>query len=270
VRNAYGEMYSYALCPRNDDVREYCRTLVREVLNVGGLRGVVLEASGPMGLSHGGTHDKVAMAQWNPIEEQLLSICFCRACEAAFSSLGVDPVDLSRIIREAPARRVTSMEEALGEYASAVAKYRVCVATSLQHELMEAAREVNPSAALTLHASANPWATGSFPASSPEELAWATCAVAHCWNTEVADDELRALGAMTEKLGAYLRLDREWDRVDDDLDRYARLGVRELHLYHLGLMSTTSADAATRIVSRWTSRVGVSNLDHVEERLNDG
>ena len=27
VRNAFGESYSYALCPRHDDVRDYCSLL---------------------------------------------------------------------------------------------------------------------------------------------------------------------------------------------------------------------------------------------------
>jgi hypothetical protein len=270
VRNAYGEPYSYALCPRDDDVREYCRTLVQEVLRVGGLRGVVLEACGPMGLDHGGAHDKVAMAQWSPIERQLLSICFCRACEAAFSDLGVDPLELSRVIREGLSRGATSTEESLGDYTSVVATYRLSLATILQGELIQAAREVQPSATLTMHASANPWATGSFPASSFEELTLATCAVANCWNPESAGHELRELGAMTKNLGAYLRLDHEWDRVDHDLARYASLGVRELHLYHLGLMSKTSADSAARIAARWTSHTGTTNMDDVEESLNDG
>jgi hypothetical protein len=135
---------------------------------------------------------------------------------------------------------------------------------------MDAAREVDPRATLTLHASASPWATGSFPASSPETLALATCAVANCWNAGSAGDELSELGAMTNDLGAYLRLDHQWGRVDDDLARYASLGVRELHLYHLGLMSKTSAESAARIVSRWTSRVDAPHTDEVEESLNDG
>lgn len=75
---------------------------------------------------------------------------------------------------------------------------------------------------------------------------------------------------MTKELGAYLRLDHEWDHVDDDLARFASLGVRELHLYHLGLMSAASADSAARIVSRWKSRVDTANMEQVEESLNDG
>jgi hypothetical protein len=269
VRNAYGETYSYALCPRHDDVRDYCRTLVRELLRVGGLRGVVLEACGPMGLEHGGPHDKVSMAQWNSIEVQLLSICFCRACEGALANLGVDPVSLSRLIQEGLARGVTSMDEALGDDALVVEKYRASLSSTLQRDLVDAAREVDPAATVTVHASANPWATGSFPTTSPEVLSRATGAVANCWTAQNAEDALQELGAMTTNLGAYLRLDHQWDQVDDVLTRYASLGVRELHLYHLGLLSKTSADAAARIVSRWTSQIGATNMDQVEESLND-
>jgi len=222
-----------------------------------------------MGLEHGGAHDKVSMAQWSPIEVQLLSTCFCRACEGALANLGIDPVALARTIREGLARGVTSMEEALGEVSPAVARYRGSLSTTLQSDLLDAAHEVDPAATLTLHASANPWATGSFPSTSHEVLTRATCAVANCWTAQSVEDTLHELGALTSNLGAYLRLDHQWDRVDEDLARYATLGVRELHLYHLGLMSQASADAAARIVSGWTSRVGAANMDDVEESLND-
>lgn len=269
VRNAFGESYSYALCPRNDDVRDYCRTVVQEVLRVGGLRGVVLEACGPLGLDHGGTHDKVEMAQWTSTTQQLLSICLCGACEVALSNMGVDPLDLSRVIRDALERDVRSVEEALGDYANDVASYRVSVASDLQGELVRAAREIDPLATVTLHASANRWATGSFSSTSREVLSSTTCAVANCWNGDTAEGELAGLSALTSDLGAYLRLDREWGQVDDLLARYAAWGVRELHLYHLGLMTTTSAASAEQIVSRWTSRPGATNIDRVEESLSD-
>jgi hypothetical protein len=270
VRNAYGESYSYALCPRADDVRDYCRTLVQEVLRNGGLRGVILEACGPTGVDHASTHDKVALAQWSPVERQLLSICFCRACEAALSDAGLDPVELARMIRETLTRGATSMDDAFGEYSAVVSTYRQSVATDLQRELVEAARAVQPDATVTLHASANPWATGSFPSSTSETLVNMTCAVANCWDPESAERELGELGALTTNLGAYLRLDNDWSHLDNDLARYSSHGVSELHLYHLGLMSQSSAATASRIVKKWKSGVGSTNTDQIEEFLNDG
>jgi hypothetical protein len=270
VRNAYGEAYSYALCPRADDVRDYCRTLVQEVLRSGGLHGVILEACGPMGVDHASTHDKIAIAQWSPIERQLLSICFCRACEAGLNDAGIGAVDLANKIREELTGEPASMADALGDYASAVASYRQSMATDLQRELIEAAREVQPEATITLHASANPWATGSFSTSASETLANVTSAVANCWDPDIAERELTELGALTTNLGAYLRLDHDWAHLDNDLARYANLGVKELHLYHLGLLSQSSAAAAARIVRAWKSSVRSTGIDQLEESLNDG
>jgi hypothetical protein len=270
VRNAYGEPYSYALCPRIDDVREYCRTLVQEVLRSGRLRGVILEACGPMGVDHGSTHDKVAMANWSRGERQLLSLCFCHDCEIGLSGVGVDPLDLARRIREALARGATTMEDALGDDATPVAAYRQSLSTDLQRELIESAREVQPDTTITVHASADPWATGSFPTSSSASLAGATCAVANCWDAESAERELAGLGANTTNLGAYLRLDHDWSHLENDLTRYAGLGVNELHLYHLGLLSQSSAETAVRMIREWSTEVRPTNIDQIEEALGDG
>jgi hypothetical protein len=270
VRNAYGESYSYALCPRADDVRDYCRTLVQETLRSGGLRGVILEACGPMGVDHTSTHDKVALAQWNPIERQLLSICFCRACEAGFNDAGIDPADVAKKVREALAHHVASMDDALGEYTSAVASYRQSVATTLQRDLIDAARDVQSDATITVHVSANPWATGSFPSSTADSLARMTGAVANCWDPDSAERELAGLADVAPQLGAYVRLDQSWTNLDNDLARYVSLGVSELHLYHLGLLSASSAETATRMVRAWTSSIGSTNIDQIEESLNDG
>jgi hypothetical protein len=270
VRSAYGETYSYALCPRADDVREYCRTLVQEVLRSGTLRGVIFEACGPMGVDHGSTHDKVAMANWSSVERQLLSLCFCRACKIGLSDAGVDPVDLAHRVRGALADGATTMEDALGDVTADVATYRQSVSTDLQMELIEAAREVQPDTTVTVHASANPWATGSFPTSTSKSLASATCAVANCWDPDSAERDLAGLGAMTTNLGAYLRLDHDWAHLENDLTRYAELGVNELHLYHLGLLSQSSADTAARMIGEWKSGVRVTNIDQIEEALDDG
>jgi hypothetical protein len=270
VRNAYGETYSYALCPRAEDVREYCRTLVQEVLEGTRLRGVILEACGPMGVDHGGTHDKVAMANWSSVERQLLSLCFCHACEIGLSDAGVDAIDLARRVREALTHGDTTMEDALGDDTAAVVTYRQSVSTDLQIELIEAAREVQAETTITVHASANPWATGSFPTSTSKSLASVACAVANCWNPDSVERELAGLGAITANLGAYLRLDHDWPHLENDLARYAELGVNELHLYHLGLLSHSSYDTAARMIREWKSEVRATNIDHIEEALDDG
>jgi hypothetical protein len=200
----------------------------------------------------------------------MLSLCFCDACDLGLSEVGVDATDLARTIREAFDRGADSMEEALGENLDVVRAYRVALSTTLQHDVIDAAREVQSDARVTIHASANPWATGSFPASTVATLSQATGAVANCWDSDNAGRELAALGPLTSDLGAYLRLDHDWRHLEDDLAHYRELGVSELHLYHLGLMSPSSAQSASRIVNAWTSHAEVVNMDRVEESLNDG
>ncbi|MGC2168179.1 MAG: hypothetical protein WA580_03670 [Acidimicrobiales bacterium] len=269
IRNAFGEIYSYALCPSHEAVRDYCRTLVTETLASAPLRGVVLEACGPMGLEHSSTHDKTDLAHWGLVERQLLSLCFCRACSDGLRDDGIDADELARTVRQALARSAPTMGDALGEMSDAVETFRSSRSTNLQLEVIDAARQVNGEASITLHASANPWATGSFAPSSGTNLALVNCAVANCWDESVAEDELGSLKPMTSNLGAYLRLDHDWSRAEQTLAHYSEIGVRELHLYHLGLMSATSLANAQRLTSAWRRRSGVG-LDQIEESLSDG
>jgi hypothetical protein len=91
MRNAFGDVYPYALCPSVPAVREYARTLVGEVVRQSGVTDVVLEACGPMGVNHLGHHEKTAGADWTEEECALLSICFCDACTTSLAQAGVDP-----------------------------------------------------------------------------------------------------------------------------------------------------------------------------------
>jgi hypothetical protein len=269
VRNAFGETYPYALCPSYEEVRDYCRALVSETLRSAPLRGVVLEACGPMGVEHSGVHDKMDMAQWGLVERQLLSVCFCRACADGMRNEGIDPEELARTVREALTRSTSTMEDALGEMCAATAAFHLLRSTNLQLELIEAVRDVSGDASITLHASATPWTTGSFAATTSDALALVNSAVANCWDEGHAEREIADLGRMTTSLGAYLRLDHEWSAGEGILSHYAEIGVHELHLYHLGLLSATSLDTVQRLVSTWR-RSGDSRLDQIEESLSDG
>jgi hypothetical protein len=256
VRNAFNETYPYALCPQADDVREYCLTLVDEVLNAATWRGVVLEACGPMGLEHGTVHDKTEFAHWTTTDEALLSLCFCRACRAGLNRRGIDVDDLAKKIRAVIGTGATSPEAALGsELANEVGTFRASLSTGLRHEIVDRVRQRQPDATITLHASANTWATGSFPASGDTaSLGGVTSAVARCWDAESAEEELRALGervASTSHLGAYLRMDQGWSNESltaATIGQYVEVGMDELHLYHLGLLSREGIEAARHVI----------------------
>jgi hypothetical protein len=149
----------------------------------------------------------------------------------------------------------SSPEAALGnKLADQVAKYRLTLGTALREAIIERVRVVQPEATITLHASARRWATGSFPALSAQPWSRSINAVvANAWEPASAEDELRAMASVVDdraKVGAYLRLDRDWsgDGNDVTLRRYVRAGVTELHLYHLGLLTKVSSRAAASVV----------------------
>ncbi|HVB51412.1 MAG TPA: hypothetical protein VND89_06730 [Acidimicrobiales bacterium] len=256
VRNAFGEVYPYALCPQSEEVREYCLTLVEEVLNAHRCRGVVLEACGPMGLDHGTVHDKREFAHWTTTDEELLSLCFCDACRDGLVQHGIDVDDLAGKVRCAIGTSAESPEEALGsDVAHEVAKFRSKLSTELRHLIVERVRHLQPGATITLHASANTWATGSFPTSGDTaSLEDVTTAVARCWDAPSAEQELRTLrerAPATSHLGAYLRMDRGWSDTAlnaTKIGRYVEVGMDELHLYHLGLLSRKGLEATRHVI----------------------
>ena len=254
-RNAYGEPYRYALCPASEDVREYCLTLVEEALRSADVRGVVLEASGPMGFDHASTHDKSEFATLSTTQRDLLSLCFCAACRKAQRERGIDPDEVAARVRTGIDDDASSPEAALGgELANEMATYRLTLGTTLREAIIERVRVVQPEATVTLHASARRWATGSFPAFKTQP--WSTsinAVVSNAWEAVWAEDELLALSDVVDgraKIGAYVRLDRGWsdDDTDETLQHYVRAGATELHLYHLGLLAARSSRSAANVI----------------------
>jgi hypothetical protein len=266
VHNAFGEAYPYALCPAQEDVRAYCRTLVEEVMATTECRGVVFEACGPVGVEHGSVHDKSDMAGLGDPERQLLSICFCSACHNGLAARDVDADELAATVRRALTAPVESIEGALGEdLSSRVASYRAELSTTLRRELSERVHERGVETSVTVHASASPWATGSFSAlgelDASSEL---ETAVANCWNPATAEGELEGLARRLDglaNLGAYVRPDRVADPPGAVIERYRRLGVSELHLYHLGLFNRSSLAVAEALVAACHRSGGAATYD---------
>ncbi|MFC7615740.1 hypothetical protein ACFQV2_21850 [Actinokineospora soli] len=177
VRNAFGEVYEYALCPSADEVADYCATLVAEVVEVGEPDGLVLEACGPLGVDHGGHHDKLEFAAWTKVQRQLLSLCFCAACARRFTAAGVDPARLAEIVRGAS--RPDSVEDALGELADPVRAVRTGIASGLRARLVEEARGLP----VTLHGNPDPWQTGPFATVADSALDGVDAVVINAWGT---------------------------------------------------------------------------------------
>ncbi len=252
VRNAFDDIYPWALCPSSDEVRAYCRTLVEEVLHTTEALGVVVEACGPFGVEHGSIHDKSDMVDLSETERALLSICFCVACLHALDEFGLDADALADSVRTALSGPVDSVEEALGEDTAArLAQFRTGLSSTLRHDLVESARSVRPDASVTVHASVSPWATGSFPAlGDPSDVNDLAAVVSNCWGA-TAERELEGMGQLFSGrtlLGAFVRGDRVAGPASELVERYQRLGMSELHLYHLGLFNRRSLEVARELV----------------------
>src|SRR6202020_3598065 len=58
VRNAFGDVYPWALCAGSDAVREYAALLAAEAAALAGVDAIELEACGWYGFEHGSAHDK--------------------------------------------------------------------------------------------------------------------------------------------------------------------------------------------------------------------
>ncbi|GIH26535.1 hypothetical protein Aph01nite_48450 [Acrocarpospora phusangensis] len=234
VRNAFGDMYPHALCPAHEDVVEYCARLVAEVAELGEPDGIILEACGPMGVTHQSVHDKTPAADWDPTQAALLSLCFCTACVRKY------PDTLRARVRaavDAPAPD-SSLEGVLGELAGPVREARLNLTATLLHSVTAATN-----LSIRLHASADPWATGSFsPLTDSTSGRGLGGVVALCWGSdEEATANVAQLVEPGRRLGAYTTILPPKAVCPESLGRTFRAlgeaGADELHVYHLGLAS---------------------------------
>lgn len=97
VRNAFGDVYPSYLCPSNPDVRGYVRALCVNLDRGYGPRAIELESLHWHGFQHH-AHPKVGVAL-GPVDEWLLSLCFCQACQERGQAAGVDVDGLADAVR---------------------------------------------------------------------------------------------------------------------------------------------------------------------------
>jgi hypothetical protein len=252
VQNAFGDRYPYALCPSQQDVVDYCETLVDEIVQSGPLDGVVLEACGPLGFSHGGHHEKTDGTDWSPVQQQLLSLCFCTSCIGLYGDAGIDVVHFRQAVKAGVDGRADSVRAALGEHlADTVSGVRTGLSRALRQLLAGKIRETLPSAKIVAHAAADEWATGPFATVAGGVDADVDTLTFTAWpGPDAALPVLKALQGITDKaLAAYVlalpprpvdgaALATEWQQ-------YLDAGASELHVYHPGLASQARLDAVS-------------------------
>lgn len=92
VENAFGDRYSYALCPAQPAVQQYVQTLVTDLAAHRGLDTIELESFGWLGHRHNSHHDKNSFAA-EPRSDLLLSLCFCEACRLGMQNQKIEGRD---------------------------------------------------------------------------------------------------------------------------------------------------------------------------------
>ncbi len=263
MRNAFGDHYPYALCPANAEVVDYCHTLVSEVIEVGAPDGIILEACGPLGVVHGGHHEKTEGADWGPVRQSLLSLCFCAGCRQRYTDAGLDMAELAARVRAGvDGGEPASVAEALGgELAAALSAVRTGVARDLRQLLVGRVRELAPDTRVVVHANADEWATGPFATVAPAVAADVDVLTVNCWQgPERSIPGIRALrelaGPDTRLAGYVLALPptpADGALLADHLRQYQAEGVREFHLYHAGMASPARLAALRHAVTHLAS-----------------
>ncbi|WP_285240151.1 hypothetical protein [Pseudarthrobacter sp. MEB009] len=255
VRNAFGEVYRYALCPSQPQVRTYAAALVAQVLAEGKPDGLILEAVGPLGFGHQNQHEKTDGAEYSPWVQALLSLCFCEACLAACEARGLPVQEFRSRVRQAVLAAVDP-EAAPGTAPGAgdflpLLDVRWDATAALLDQCLEAVEASGAHPRISLHTSPDPWSTGPFVPTAAlrrsklwPEMAPVTAVVA-CWaDLEQSTAAVRALRAAAPdaRIGAYVLalppkpadggdLATQWQALVES-------GAAELHVYHLGLAST--------------------------------
>jgi len=100
VRNAFGDPYVYCLCPAQEATREYILALIEELVEGYDAGAVELESPGYLGFLHGYHHEFYG-PEVGLVEQCLLALCFCPACERLLREDGIDPEPLKARVRQA-------------------------------------------------------------------------------------------------------------------------------------------------------------------------
>ncbi len=173
LENAFGDRYTYALCPAQPAVRAYAAALCGDLARRYPLASLELESAGYMGFDHESHHNKIGV-RLDRLHRVCLSLCFCPACRERIAQAGADPEALARAVRvaleayfESDGAEATEAEDAvwarLGEILGETGRdalFRARQAVIL--EMLQAIREATGDAVrLTLMASDSPLATGA-------------------------------------------------------------------------------------------------------------
>ena len=251
VRNAFGDIYPWALCAGSAAVREYAAGLAAEVAALAGVDAIELEACGWYGFEHGSAHDKTgdAAALAGADGPWLLSVCFCAECGPAYR-----PPGRTRPGSRPRSARPPTAGPALPRDAAAVlGQTREAAARRLLTEVLAAVRAAAPGRPVLVHSAPDPRAAGANPGYDPAVLCGpggADGIVLACGNPATAPDLVARTAAaappgarIAAVLQAVAGLGGHPATLPAQAAAVRAAGATELRLYHAGLAATADLAA---------------------------
>ncbi len=243
VRNAFGDVYPWALCAGSAGVRGYAAALAAEVAALAGVDAIELEACGWYGFEHGSAHDKTgdgaALAGADGL--WLLSLCFCAECGQAYRSAGADPAKLAAQVRAAADGGPALAADA----AEVLDQTRGAASRRLLAEVLDAVRAAAPGRPVLVHSAPDPRAVGANPGYDPAVLCGpggADGIVLACGNPATAADLVARTAAaappgarIAAVLQAVAGLGGQPETLPAQAAAVRAAGATELRLYHAGL-----------------------------------
>jgi hypothetical protein len=267
VVNAFGDHYPWALCSANRLVREYCATLAAEAAGLPEVDGLELESCGWYGFEHLHAHDKTGAAAFSPLVRELLSVCFCDACEIEYADASIAPQRLRERLRAVlePVLAGASEfdDEAEDEFESdvqAVRAVRTAVADRLRAEVLSAVRAARPDLPVLLHTHPDPHRIGANPGAVPATLfAQSAGAVLQCGGPP--DEAVATVNAVASQapdgtpvaatLQAVANLGGRVATLAEEAVALRAAGATELRFYHAGLASGSDLRAIREAAAAW-------------------
>jgi hypothetical protein len=251
VRNAFGDVYPWALCAGSPDVREYAATLAAEVAALPGVDSIELEACGWYGFEHGSAHDKTGSVAGPAGDDGLwlLSLCFCPVCSESYRSAGADPATLAAQVRAA----ADGGAALPGDAAALLDQARAAAAGRLLTGVLTAVRAAAPGRAVLVHSAPDPRAVGSNPGYDPAQLCGpggADGIMLACGNPATAADLVARTAAaappgarIAAVLQAVAGLGGQPQTLPAQAAAVRAAGATELRLYHAGLAAGSDLTA---------------------------
>jgi hypothetical protein len=260
IRNAFGDVHPFNLCPSNPDARNYVVNLVADLSHNYRPDAIQLETPWFMGYAHDYHHEKDAVGLL-PEDDYLLSLCFCDSCLARAKAAGVDGDAARRTVRkwiEALVERAVPTPrwpdfaqrgpDVFGDHPEvhAYVMWRFEPATSLMGEIRAAA---HPDVKIhMLDDVRHAWLSGGDIAA----LARACDGVVSCVYDRTAEAVAADLAATRKRigpdrfLGAGMRVGYPEMKGPDDLAArgaaVARAGGQEINFYNYGLIPAARLD----------------------------